>query len=213
MFRLSSIFLLMLFCSAALSQTPAIAYKSHSGAAADYHRALAENLFDIGLSNFGVAPTREVKNAQLDSVIYLNDSAAVMVTSEFCTRVDRGSGKPVSDPRLWKAGRDTVIRHPLFSRRHALDSIRARLGQDYNFQNPVDKVVFLGYDNGEKPGKKKNKRQRQDIFPLAPPNTGSGPFDNTFVGLLAGVVILSLAAALLIHVSYRRKARLSRHAG
>lgn len=195
------LFLLLLY-TAAPAQTPRIAHKSHSGAAADYHRALAEGLFDIGYSNFGVAPTREVKNAQLDSVIFLSDSAAVMVTSEFCTRVDRASGKPLDNPRLWKAGRDTVIRHPLFSRQHALDSIRRVLKNEYNFQNPVENVIFQGYDNGRKSSKRKNKRQ--DFIPAAPTgNDDAGPFDRNFFGILLAIVLLSALTAAFIQFRFR----------
>ncbi len=47
----------------------------------------------------------------------------------------------------WRPGRDTVFYHPLFSRKHALDSIRMVIKTEYYFQNDIDSTQFVGYDN------------------------------------------------------------------
>ena len=199
----------LLPAAAAMCQTKKIAWKSHSGSEAGFRLALEENSFDLGNSNFGVAPTREVKTAQLDSLIFLTDSTAVMVTSEYCVRTNWNNNQPVSNPRLWKAGRDTVLHHPLFSRQHSLDSIRNVLKATYNFQNPVEKVVFVGYDNKQPSGKKKHKKRSGfALLPMGESNNGNNndtPFDATFYRILAGVLLLALLTAGLIHLLYRRR--------
>ncbi len=104
-------------------------------------------------SNFGKAPIREVRSAMLDSVIYLTDTSAIMVTSDYCLR--NGVYTPVASQEmttrnrgsLWRAGRDTVYNHPLFSRKHALDSIRTAIKSEYYFKNDIDSTQFVGYDN------------------------------------------------------------------
>ncbi|MBL0144470.1 MAG: hypothetical protein IPP48_00535 [Chitinophagaceae bacterium] len=141
---LTMVFFAIVF--ATYGQTKKISYKSHSGSAANYSTALAENLFDMDNSNFGVAPTKEIVEAQLDSVIFICDTVALMVTSRFCkARKDYNNSAVLQ--KLWKAGRDSVFYHPLFSKKHSLDSIKAILQMQYYFRNPISKVVFVGYDN------------------------------------------------------------------
>ena len=91
--------LMLLAASAALGQTKKISYKSHSGSPENFSVALEENLFDMDNSNFGMAPQRNVTTAQLDSVIFVSDSVAIMVTSEYCSRDDTRTKKPASDPK------------------------------------------------------------------------------------------------------------------
>lgn len=139
---------LLVCAGTAYSQTKLIFHKSHSGSSSSFVKSINGNY-----SNFGRAPIREVKNAMLDSVIYLTDTSAIMVTSEYCLRngdytpetsretTNRNRGK------LWHAGRDTVYNHPLFSRKHALDSIRFAVKTEYYFKNDIDSTRFVGYDN------------------------------------------------------------------
>lgn len=183
--------LLLLAGTAALGQTKKISYKSHSGSPENFSVALEENLFDMDNSNFGMAPQRNVVNAQLDSVIFISDSVAIMVTSEYCVKEDTRTNKPISDPKLWSAGRATVINHPLFSKNHSLDSIRQVLKQQYNFQNPVEKVVFVGYDN------QKNKYRRGELIPVINHDNDQSPFDGQFFLIISLVVGLALLAALI----------------
>jgi hypothetical protein len=124
------------------SQTKKIAFKSHSGNAENYSIALSNELFDNG-SNFGVGIQSEIRNAQLDSVIFVSDSLTYLVTSEYC----KMRNQPKSEALLWHAGRETAYHHPLFSKKHSLDSIRKIIKQQYYFKNNIDKVIFVGYDN------------------------------------------------------------------
>ncbi|MES2557679.1 MAG: hypothetical protein V4604_16095 [Bacteroidota bacterium] len=127
----------------AFSQTKLIFHKSHSGSSTSF-----VNTTNGNSSNFGVAPIREVTTAVLDSVIYLTDTSAIMITKE-CTYLN-GYYQMEKTPTAssdWRPGRDTVFYHPLFSRKHALDSIRMVIKTEYYFQNDIDSTQFVGYDN------------------------------------------------------------------
>jgi hypothetical protein len=130
--------LFLAFTANLLAQTRWIAHKSHSGSDAHLKMAATNDLFDDG-SNFGVAPEPQVMSSKLDSVIFLSDSVVVMVTSLHCQFRHNG------DESLWQAGRDTVLRHPLFSVGLSLSEIKRRLKRDYYFKNPVDSIKFIGY--------------------------------------------------------------------
>jgi hypothetical protein len=127
------------------AQTKKIAFKSHSGNAGNFNTALENELFDMDNSNFGQGPQMDIKTAQLDSVIFVSDSEAIMITSTYCTM----RYEPKEKSRLWNEGKQIVYHHPLFSRQHSLDSIKNVIREKYNFKNPVEKVVFIGYDNEE----------------------------------------------------------------
>ncbi len=147
---LSLFFCLML--NIAFSQTKLIAHKSHSGSSQNFKKSLQYDLFDIQDSNFGMVPSRYIQNANLDSLIYISKTQAVMVTSNTCEDTYEETSS------IWEAGRDTVINHPLFSKKHALDSIKIVLAQQFYFSNPIDSIVFIGYDNCTK---EQNQEQSQ----------------------------------------------------
>lgn len=168
------------------AQTKKIAWKSHSGQAAYYASALEENMFDMDGSNFGVAPQREIITAQLDSLICISDSLAIMVTSEHC-----------QDPMLakkekskWRAGRDSVFYHPLFSKRHSLDSIKSVLHKQYYFRNQVQNTIFIGYDNGNS-----DSVNYTIPFSAAPVNRTKPTHGKKFFVLLAGLLLFTSVAA------------------
>ncbi len=163
---------LLVFTGTAFSQTKLIFHKSHSGASASFVKTLNSNY-----SNFGRAPVREVKNAMLDSVIYLTDTSAIMVTSVYCVR--NGDNSPVemegttktrNQGKLWHAGRDTVYNHPLFSLKHSLDSIKMVVATEYYFKNNIDNVRFVGYDNADrktqKVVKQPTEKNRNEVYLL-----------------------------------------------
>lgn len=136
--------LLLLATSLSISaQTKKIAFKSHSGSAENFAIALEDHLFDIDDSNFGQGIQPEVRNAQLDSVIFVSDSVSILVTSEYCNMRNRSKDNPM----LWYAGRAITYNDPLFSKKHSLDSIRKIIKERYYFKNNIDKVIFIGYDN------------------------------------------------------------------
>ncbi len=170
------------------AQTKLIAHKSHSGSSATFKAALRNNDADLKNSNFGRAPERTIRTAQLDSVIYVSPAVAIMVTSKYCQ--DFGE----DDKRIWKAGRDTVYNHPLFSRQHELDAIKATLNEEYHFQNPIEKVKFIGYDNKKSKAVKKNEGF---LFPFQLPNQ-MPPFYKMALTLIASIGFCFLAVSLLL---------------
>ena len=183
------------------AQTKKIAFKSHSGSAENFSAALEDHLFDMDNSNFGVAPQRDVKTAQLDSVIFVSDSLTILVTSEYCQKTDWNTNLPTGNPRLWKAGHEKAVNHPLFSRNHSLDSIKTVIKEQYNFKNPVEQVVFVGYDN-----KKRKYKSNSDI--LVVPSSGDNnqtPFGPQFVFILGVIVSVSLLAAFISVKIYQRQ--------
>ncbi len=140
---------LILLCSvASFAQTKLIFHKSHSGSGAAFEKTIRSNY-----SSFGAYPIKQVTNSSLDSVIYLTDISAIMITSEYCRYLglhdtqNEGMATTKNLGSFWRAGRDTVYNHPLFTRKHALDSIRMAVKMDYYFSNDIDSTKFVGYDN------------------------------------------------------------------
>lgn len=127
------------------AQTKFISYKSHSGNKRHLNSALSNNLFSMGESNFGMAPQRMVRNSKLDTVILVSEKKAIMITSEYCHFEDYGGGDR-SSSSLWSAGKDTVYDHPVFNSGKSVSEIKRTLKKEYFFANPIDSVVFLGFD-------------------------------------------------------------------
>jgi hypothetical protein len=177
----------ILLASIGFAQTKKIAFKSHSGNMANYACAVSQNLFDIENSNFGVAPTREIIEAKLDSVIFICDTAVIMVTSSYCTKKNWRSTIQ-EKTKLWKAGRETVYYHPLFSKKHSLDSIKNILKTQYYFKNPIDGVKFIGYDNTKDSCKNDGYISKSVNLPTSTPNN----IDNGFTSKQLPITILGI---------------------
>jgi hypothetical protein len=164
----------LLIVFANFGQTKIIAHKSHSGKQTTFTHLLAKNHTNLNTSNFGVAPEPTVRKARLDSVIYVSKNKAIMVTTEICTNRygddaikkewnyainDWNKALEVSKDKkssVWKAGRDTVYNHPLFSRNESLDSIKNVIRKHYYFKNDVNDIIFVGYTNKPNPQPKEN---------------------------------------------------------
>lgn len=192
--RRLSLFLCGFFSMISLSQTKLIYHKSHSGTNENFRIALEENLIDIGDSNLGDVPYREVKNAQLDTVIYISKGKSVMITSEYCkieNRYDR-INEDKSLGKFWKKGTDTVFNHPLFSKRHSLDSIKNVLKQQFHFKNDIDKVIFIGFDNKSQ----KHPKKKSEIMV----NTDSNSDFPTKPFLILSIVLLS---TIVVYFSWK----------
>lgn len=137
------------------SQTDIIEMRSRNASLKKYERSIESKSVDHVASNFGMMPPdrnfklielEEMSMAVLDSVKCLSDSVAIMYTSNYCTRF------PVPTPRVgtkWQAGADTVFNHPLFSKRHSLDSVKTVLDRNYIFNLPSDSTKFIGFDNNK----------------------------------------------------------------
>ena len=183
------ILVLVLVSSIALSQTKLISHKSHSGNNETFAIAVENNLFDITESDFGDSPRMRIeRNSNLDSVIYVSNDKIIMVTSDSYT-CPTESSRPINRLNLgiWKNGRQAIANHNLFKRNHALDSIKNVLKTEYNFNNDVDKVVFVGYDNQKEIKPEKNKKM---TVPIAPnfPNIPNSFFLIVILGFLSILV-------------------------
>ncbi len=137
------LFILLITIAAVNSnaQTKKIAFRSHNGDMNKFHIAIKDPDNDLVNYSFGVLPDPITRIAQLDSVILLCDTAAVMVTSEYCMK-----GRVTTQKSKWNAGKDTVYSHPVFNAHFSLDSIKKIISTKYYFHNPVDKIVFIGFD-------------------------------------------------------------------
>lgn len=188
-------FFLLLLGSSLFGQTRLIAYKSHSGHPALFSTALENRLFDIADGSLGAAPTRIIKTAQLDSVIFLSDTAAIMISSQYCKENDFYSNEKDLES-IWKSGTDTVYHHPLFSRQHELNSIKTALKEEYHFRNNIDSVTFIGYDN--QPAKKDRKKKNAAPPVMFPPGDNSQPPYDKRVLVLIGIIATSAAITGLL---------------
>ena len=143
-------------------QTKLISHKSHSGKASDFHKAMTHFNYDLDVSNFGVAPEPLVRHARLDTLRYVSDSVAIMTTSNYC--VDSDVRVIDSIGFLWNEGVDTLYNHPLFSKKKSLHRIKQELKENYFFENPVDSIVFIGYDPEKKVSKDTKKKKNSAPF-------------------------------------------------
>ena len=168
--------LLIVLGTQSLAQTKLIAFKSHAGNINHFEYALTNDDFDLACHNLGMVPTRNITVASLDSLIYISDTVAVMVTSEFCRDIRLGNPDPVQeimiDSNLWKAGKDTVYNNPDFSRKNK-DEVKTIIKEKYYFANDPDSVVFIGYDEpAEKEGKQ--KKRKKEAAPIVDNDNNSG---------------------------------------
>ena len=81
-----------------------------------------------------------------------------------------------------------------------MDSIKTVLKEQYNFNNEIEKTVFVGYDN-------KKRKYKKNIEPVAglPGDNNQTPFGPQFVLILSLIVGLSLLAAFISLWIYKRE--------
>ncbi len=183
------------------SQTDIIEYRSHNGSMSSYTIHSVKSIDGV-TTNFGMMPIRQITTASLDTVKFLRDGTSVMVTSEYCitnqpqlifdldgSHIERGK-----QDNLWRAGSDTVLNHPLFSQQHSLDSIKLVLDAAYNFQNPIEEVVFIGYDNQNRVNWNKSELDKEEIRQTDPEQKENG-------GYGIGILIVILLPVFLVYIS------------
>ncbi|MEO7983883.1 MAG: hypothetical protein ABI688_07365 [Bacteroidota bacterium] len=193
--------LIILLCftgTSLLAQTKEIAFESHSGDKIDFKSTLDNDLFDSDNSDFGLPPPQDIKTYKLDSVIYVSDTVALVITKEY----RRSSSEPKDSARFWTMKRDTVFNDPLFTRKHSLDSIKNVLQTSGYYVNPLKKAVFVGYDNN-----KKSNRSKEYVIPVTGPrdttdndnnsSSSNSPFDLQLVWMLGTILFLSLLGGWL----------------
>jgi hypothetical protein len=150
-----------------LSQTPKIMHKRLGGTNENFNTSLSNANSVIRQSNFGLPPTIMVKKALIDSVIVMNDSTVIVVTSHKLVQEfhyfnyeysEQDSALVCSDSLLvksleydstgdWKPGRDTLVNHALFSSHLSCNEILSRLNQNYGINNiSRNPIIFIGFD-------------------------------------------------------------------
>jgi hypothetical protein len=215
--RISLSILMLSIVSITFSQTKLIAYKSHSGSMHNFELAMMNPEMDLVNHNLGAAPEPIIRNSVIDSVIFVSDSQAVMVTSEYCRPNQwyyRSDTTKKDEKTIWSAGKDTVLNHPLFSHQHSLDSIKMVLNQNYYFRNDIQETVFIGYDNAnstfdpmmdeDNDGINDNEDNEQYSAPLVTPP--SDPSSGIGFGLiLASFVLASILIGLMSWMLTKRK--------
>jgi hypothetical protein len=191
--------------SAVAGQTRKIAFESHSGSADHLAIALTDPFFDADGSDFGLPSTTVLKSYKLDSVIFVSESMAILVKRAY----SHTFGDPSDSMKFMGSSRDTVFNDPLFSRKHALDSIRMVLEKEKYYLNykTIRRVKFIGYDN-----KRPARETHAFVIPVAlnDPTTPAKhqpsftPFIDTEGTLaLALIFLVSLAGALITWKLYR----------
>lgn len=178
--------------TSSFAQTKLIAHKSHSGNLKNFKLAFKTNKFNPKYANFGVAPQPQVKNAQLDSIVFLSKNVAIMYTSEYCKwrKTDKSS-------RLWRAGKDTLRNHALFNQKNSVKHIRKVLKTQYHFQNPVKSIKFIDRtphiqekQKEEKPEETPKKHNQVLPVHITQPPGASDPFLWTMIAIVAGISLL-----------------------
>ncbi len=199
--RLLFILLFSFAGSSLLAQTKEIAFKSHSGNTEYFKTTLNDEFFDNGDGGFGLPAPTKVKSYKLDSVFYISDTVSVIVIREY----QRTEHEQEKNARLVGVRKDTLYRDSLLGHRHKLDSIKATLGKLGYYINPVEEIIFVGYDNKKS---KKNKDKSKDNF-VSPVGIGDGPgnspFDGKLVLMLGTILVLALLGGWVSWKFYQPK--------
>ena len=175
------------------SQTKLIAYKSHSGNMKNFAATIADDAFETTDSNLGAAPNILIKTAKLDSVIYVNENESILVTSSTCKTRNGQESK-------WKPGRETVYNNKLFSSKNT-DSIKSVLKNTYNFQNDMDKVKFINFQQPSKKELRKIKKEQKKSIKTKN-STSENSTNHSGTPYYLGLILLTSLAGVY---SYRKK--------
>ena len=162
--KFSLIAIIGLISFSSYAQTKLIAHKSRGGSDATFTKAL-QNDRQLENSNYGQAPAEFVFNANLDSVIFINDSMTVMVTS-FADNAYRGSNIVELNfcstfigeegIQTWSPGRDTVLWHEVFSNPISIHEMQELLDERYFFENKAEHIKFINFpERGSIPEREK----------------------------------------------------------
>lgn len=173
------------------AQTPSIMHKRMGGTQENFNQTMSDPEALIRQSNFGLPPTIHVKRAVIDSIIVLNDTTVVVVTShklveEFhwgdyqwsaidstfvCSDTMLARSLEYDSTGTWKPGRDTLVNHALFSPRNTCNQILMALRDEYQiYSRRNTHIVFIGFDCTPQ----QNRNQRNflpviwNIFPKNP---------------------------------------------
>jgi hypothetical protein len=82
----------------------------------------------------------------------------------------------------------------LFSKRHSLDSIKKVIKAQYHFKNPVEKTIFVGFDNNVPPDSACSNPAILITYKKA---GKQGAFDMQIACILIGIFMVSVLAGLI----------------
>ena len=195
-------FLLIIVVFSLNAQTPRVMHKRMGGTDENFYANLQNPNALIRQSNFGLPPTIFVKRAVIDSIIAINDSSVVVITSHQVveeiqwTRYDYDSiegtfvcpdsliqkSLTFDSTGLWKPGRDLIVNHAVFNAKLSCDEILSVLRYQYNLYNSTQQTVFIGFDCSPK---KKAKRGAWTWIGLPFPKD-----PNSWFGLVLAISLL-----------------------
>jgi hypothetical protein len=209
--RIAFILLLSFVTSNLLAQTKEIAFKSHSGNMANFNTTINNGFFDNEDGGYGLPVPTKIKTYKLDSVFFISDTISVIVIREY----QRNEFEADKATKLVKVSKDTIYHDPLLGHKHSLDSIRSELGKLGYEGDPINKVVFVGYDNSK--GKKKvkeielDKNKEKERNTLAPVHidggSGNSPLDSQWMLMLGSILFLSLLGGWISWKFYQPRFR------
>lgn len=189
---------IILFPIISIAQTKLISHKSHSGSSDTFAISFHEDLFNMSESNLGVPSLQ----THLDSIIYISEDEVLLVSTSYYFN------KNENIPQ-----KDTIHNNALLSKKHSLDSIKKKLKDPeiyraiLNYQNDIDSVVFVGYDNNlklyrkdaKKKFKEEKKKEKRLQILLINKNDQNGNLPNLF----ATIGIIAVLSLLITYVKMR----------
>lgn len=199
-------------------QTPQIMHKMFGGTKSNFVQTMQDSDAVIRQTNFGLPPTIYVKKAVIDSIIALNDSTVIVVTSHkvvedfesfslvyseedssfVCSNSMVQKSLTYDKTGDWQPGRDTLINHGVFDAKQTCNDIRSRLSYEFGVRMSIGhEIVFIGFDCSKAADKKKRKN-------IVPPFWFSSPFDPN-----SWMIVVALFSLVYFVVLRKRKAVLS----
>lgn len=200
------LFSLVLSCIS-IAQTKLIAFKSHSGNIKEFYELVENRDIDMIPHNLGMAPQKIIKSSQLDTVIYVNDTTTVVITSVY----SQDEYDPYDQPWLWSPGKDTA-RHDLVWNQKDPQKIKKKLKKEFNFRNSMDSVVFVGFPtettkpkeepinkNREAGGAMEDEDEEEDAVP--------GVIKSSFpgMGIPLAIVLVAMIAIFITIFNWRKQ--------
>jgi hypothetical protein len=184
--------------SSMLAQTKLIAFKSHSGSSGEFYELLVKRDIDLMCHNLGMAPQRIVQSAELDTVIYINDSTSIMITSQVCRDLNR----TMYSNNIWSAGSDTVYNDDVWNNENP-EEIKKKLKKDFYFKNNIDSVVFIGFPEEEEIDPNKAAGGIKDENDELAPPISNHPTPG--MGLPIAIISVFITAVFIGLISWRKE--------
>ncbi len=156
---MKTIVVFFLFFTAVITlraQTKAIAYKSHSGSAANYAYALNADPALITDAGFGLPSHRSYHF--IKEVRYLKRNTAVLVSAVY-----QGDFVQMKDTVFVQNMYDTVFDKSLFKEPVSLDNLKILLQRKYHYNNGFEAVQFVGFDNIPKKANQKKSKNNKSV--------------------------------------------------